>query len=153
MGKKRNKQTERILSWLGLQFLPPQYKSKKSMEYFGGDRVYLKKNNNGVNLNHLKLKAFIQRSHGQRRCLMLLVQKFKRSPDVPRRVVPVVLTEASIAERVVLPSTRRGRGAARLLGTTPFVWVEGDTRCLVAVRTWRSSGGIAYTLTHRHTCC
>lgn len=127
-------------------------KVKKVWSNGGGIRVYLK-TNNGVNLNHLKLKAYIQRSHGQRRRLMLLAQKFKRSPDVPRRVVPVVLTEASIAERVVLPSTRRGRGAARLLGTTPFVRVEGDTSCLVAVRTWRSSGGLTYTSTHRHTCC
>lgn len=52
---------------------------------------------------------------------------------VPGRVVPVVFAEASIAERIVLPATSGGCGAARLLGAAPLVGVEGDTCCLVAV--------------------
>lgn len=36
LGKTRNKETKRILSWLGLQFLLPQYKVKKNKEYFWG---------------------------------------------------------------------------------------------------------------------
>lgn len=58
----------------------------------------------------------------------------KTISNLPRRSVPVILTKASITERVVLPSTRWWRGAARLLGTTPFMGVKGDTGCLVAER-------------------
>lgn len=52
---------------------------------------------------------------------------------VPGWVVPVVLAEASVAERVVLPPASGGRGAAWLLDTAPLVGVEGDACCLVAV--------------------
>lgn len=48
-------------------------------------------------------------------------------------MVPVVFTEASIAEGIVLPPTSGGCGAARLLDAAPLVGVEGDTCCLVAV--------------------
>lgn len=48
-------------------------------------------------------------------------------------MVPVVLAEASVAERVVLPPPSGGRGAARLLDTPPLVGVEGDACSLVDV--------------------
>lgn len=62
--------------------------------------------------------------------------KIKLSSNPPWRFVPVVLTEASITERVVLPASRRGCGASLLLGTTPLVRVEGDTSCLLGVCTY-----------------
>lgn len=56
--------------------------------------------------------------------------------ELPWWVVPVVFAEAPIAERIVLPSTSGGCGAAWLLAAAPLVGVEGDTCCLVTVGTW-----------------
>ena len=71
----------------------------------------------------------------------LLVKKITLSSVLPRWFVPVVLTESSVTEWVVLPASRRRRRAALLLGTTPLMGVQGDTSCLVAVCTCRTSGG------------
>ena len=73
------------------------------------------------------------------------IVEMKLRSVLPWWFVPVILTEASVAERVVLPASRR-RGVAALLlllllGTTPFMWVEGDTSCLVAVCPCRRSDG------------
>lgn len=55
--------------------------------------------------------------------------------------VPVVFAEAAVTEGVIPLTTRRGRGAVRLLCTAPFVRVEGDPGRLVAVGPCRSGGG------------
>lgn len=61
---------------------------------------------------------------------------------LPRWFVPVVLTETSVAERVILSASRGRCGAALLFCTTPFMGVEGDTSCLVGVCTCRRREGV-----------
>lgn len=62
--------------------------------------------------------------------------------DLPCRSVPVIFTEASVTEGVIPLTARRGRGAVRLFCAAPFVGVEGDAGCLVAVGSCRSGEGI-----------
>lgn len=64
--------------------------------------------------------------------------------DLPCWSVPVVFAEASVTERVVLLTARRGRGALWLLCAAPFVGLEGDSGCLVAVCPCRSGEGVQH---------
>ena len=74
--------------------------------------------------------------NGQQRS-WFIVKNIKLGSVLPRWFVPVILTEPSVAEGVVLPASRRGRGAALLLGTAPLVRVEGDAGCLIGERSCR----------------
>lgn len=70
-------------------------------------------------------------------CYPLIKKKKRWNWVLPRWFVPVILTETSITERVVLPASRWRCCAVLLFSTTPLVWVESDTGCLMAVCTCR----------------